>query len=162
MRKFKLIKTYPGSLELGAIRKDFDNPILSKYFTDYPEFWEEVIEPDFEILAFKQDSGITDLWTYFPGAGWSRNVNGHPATAPYTIDLVSSIENGIFKKDGNSLLVNPKKNHKQWAQHMKKLIENPNMIEDMGNRLYETVYPKYSLRKVSQDRVEFFKSIVKN
>jgi glycosyltransferase involved in cell wall biosynthesis len=93
-------------------------------------------------------------------AGFHKKAIIASETAPYTIDLVSSIENGIFKKDGNALLVNPKKNHKQWAQHMKKLIENPNMIEDMGNRLYETVYPKYSLRKVSQDRVEFFKSII--
>jgi hypothetical protein len=43
---------------------------------------------------------------------------------------------------------------------MKRLIENPNMIEDMGNRLYETVKDKYSLKNVSKDRVEFFKTII--
>ena len=47
------------------------------------------------------------------------------------------------------------------AQHMKRLIENPNMIEDLGNKLYETVKDKYALKKVSEDRVQFLKSIIK-
>lgn len=93
-------------------------------------------------------------------AGFHKKAIIASETNPYTLDLVNSLENGIFTKKGNSLLVNTKKNHKQWAQHMKKLIENPNMIEDLGNRLYETVKDKYSLKKVSKDRVEFFKSII--
>ena len=79
---------------------------------------------------------------------------------PYTIDLISAVDNGVFNKNGNSLLVNPKRNHKDWAKNMKRLIENPNMIEDLGERLYETLKDKYSLKKVCQDRVEFFKSII--
>ena len=43
---------------------------------------------------------------------------------------------------------------------MKLLIDNPNMVEDLGNRLYETVKDTYSLRKTCKDRVEFFKSII--
>jgi glycosyltransferase involved in cell wall biosynthesis len=76
------------------------------------------------------------------------------------MDLISAVDNGNFNSNGNALLVNPKRNHKDWAKHMKRLIDNPNMIEDMGNRLYETVKDKYSLRKTCQDRVEFFKSII--
>jgi glycosyltransferase involved in cell wall biosynthesis len=79
---------------------------------------------------------------------------------PYTLDLISAVDNGVFNKNGNALLVNPKRNHKDWAKNMKRLIENPNMIEDLGERLYETVKDKYSLKKVCQDRVEFFKSII--
>lgn len=79
---------------------------------------------------------------------------------PYNIDLISAVDNGVFNNNGNSLLVNSKRNHKDWAKHMKRLIENPNMIEDLGERLYETVKYKYSLKKVCQDRVEFFKSII--
>jgi hypothetical protein len=44
MKKFKLIKEYPGSVELGAIRSDCGTPFLTKYFTKYPEYWEEVVE----------------------------------------------------------------------------------------------------------------------
>jgi glycosyltransferase involved in cell wall biosynthesis len=80
---------------------------------------------------------------------------------PFTIDLISAVDEGKFNDKGNALLVGPKKNHKDWAKHMKRLVENPNMIEDLGNRLYETVKDTYSLKKVCKDRVEFFKSIIK-
>ena len=80
---------------------------------------------------------------------------------PFTIDLVSATNDGKFNDKGNALLVGTKRNHKDWAKHMKRLVESPNMIEDLGNRLYETVKDKYSLKKVCQDRVEFFKSIIK-
>ena len=79
---------------------------------------------------------------------------------PYTIDLISAVDNGVLNNKGNALLVNPKRNHKDWAKHMKRLIENPNMIEDLGNRLYETVKDKYALKNVCADRVQFLKSIV--
>jgi len=62
--------------------------------------------------------------------------------------------------DGNALLVHENKNHKLWAKYMKLLIENPNMVEDLGNKLYETVKDKYSLVTVSKNRTEFFKSII--
>jgi glycosyltransferase involved in cell wall biosynthesis len=80
---------------------------------------------------------------------------------PFTIDLISAVGEGKFNDKGNALLVGSKKNHKDWAKHMKRLVENPNMIEDLGNRLYETVKDTYSLKKVCKDRVEFFKSIIK-
>lgn len=79
---------------------------------------------------------------------------------PYDLDLISAIDNGKFNNNGNALLVDPNKNHKDWAKHMKRLIDNPNLIEDLGNRLYETVKDKFSMKKVCKDRVEFFKSIV--
>jgi len=79
---------------------------------------------------------------------------------PYTMDLISAVNEGKFNDAGNALIVSPRKNHKDWAKHMKRLIDNPNMIEDLGNRLYETVKDKYSLKKVCNDRVQFFKSIV--
>jgi glycosyltransferase involved in cell wall biosynthesis len=81
---------------------------------------------------------------------------------PYTLDLVSAVDQGVFNNKGNSLIVPPSRNHKDWAKQMKRLIDNPNMIEDLGNRLYETVKNKYSLKNVTQDRIEFFKSIINN
>jgi glycosyltransferase involved in cell wall biosynthesis len=95
-------------------------------------------------------------------AGFHKKALIASEVKPYTLDLISGISEGKFNGKGNSLLVSPKKNHKQWAQHMKKLIENPNMIEDLGNRLYETVKDKYSLKNVSKDRIQFFKSIINN
>jgi len=93
-------------------------------------------------------------------AGFHKKPIIASETSPYTIDLINAVDEGKFIDKGNALLVSPRKNHKQWAQHIKRLIENPNMIEDLGNRLYETVKDKYSLMKVSKDRVQFFKSIL--
>jgi glycosyltransferase involved in cell wall biosynthesis len=80
---------------------------------------------------------------------------------PYNTILVNAFDTGGgFNEKGNSLLVDPNKNHKQWDQHMKKLIENPSLVEQLGNNLYETVKDKYSLPNVCKDRIEFLKSII--
>ena len=93
-------------------------------------------------------------------AGFHKKALIASETEPYTLDLISAIDNGTYNNKGNALFVNPKRNHKDWAKHMKRLVENPNLIEDLGNRLYETVKDTYSLKKVCKDRVEFFKSII--
>ena len=93
-------------------------------------------------------------------AGFHKKALIASDTDPFTLDLLSAVNEGNFNDKGNALLVGTKKNHKDWARHMKRLVENPNMIEDLGNRLYETVKDTYSLKKVCQDRVEFFKSII--
>ncbi len=93
-------------------------------------------------------------------AGFHKKALIASETMPYTMDLISAVNEGKFNDAGNALIVSPRKNHKDWAKHMKRLIDNPNMIEDLGNRLYETVKDKYSLKKVCNDRVQFFKSIV--
>jgi glycosyltransferase involved in cell wall biosynthesis len=93
-------------------------------------------------------------------AGFHKKALIASDTDPFTLDLISAVDEGKFNDKGNALLVGTKKNHKDWARQMKRLVENPNMIEDLGNRLYETVKDTYSLKKVCQDRVEFFKSII--
>ena len=92
-------------------------------------------------------------------AGFHKKAVIASETQPYTLDLINAVDEGKFNDKGNSLLVNPRRNHKDWAKQMKRLIDNPNMIEDLGNRLYETVKDKYSLKNVCKNRVEFFKSI---
>lgn len=78
---------------------------------------------------------------------------------PYTIDLKHSLQNGNFV-DGNALLVDEHKNHSDWSKYIKKLINNPNMITDMGERLYETVKDTYDLRNVTRNRAEWYKTLV--
>ena len=78
---------------------------------------------------------------------------------PYTLDLKHCLKNGEYD-DGNALLVDEVRNHSDWAKHMEKLIKNPNMAKDMGERLYETVKDKYDLNFVTKDRAEFYKSIL--
>jgi len=78
---------------------------------------------------------------------------------PYTIDLKHCLQNGNFV-DGNALLVDENRNHSDWAKFIEKLLKNPNMVKDMGERLYETVKDKYDLNIVTKSRAEFYKSIL--
>ena len=78
---------------------------------------------------------------------------------PYSLDLKHCLKNGEFV-DGNALLVDEVRNHSDWAKYMEKLIKNPNMAKDMGERLYETVKNTYDLNIVTKDRAEFYKSIL--
>jgi glycosyltransferase involved in cell wall biosynthesis len=93
-------------------------------------------------------------------AGFYKKALIASNVGPYTIDLKHSLNNGNFV-DGNALLVNEHNNHSDWAKFTKKLVQNPNLIEDMGNRLYETVKDTYDLNKVTKDRSEFYKSLIK-
>jgi glycosyltransferase involved in cell wall biosynthesis len=79
---------------------------------------------------------------------------------PYTIDLKHSLQNGNFV-DGNALLVDKARNKSDWAKYMKKLIKNPSWVEDLGERLYETVNGTYDLTSVTKVRAELYKTLVK-
>jgi glycosyltransferase involved in cell wall biosynthesis len=79
---------------------------------------------------------------------------------PYTIDLKHCLKNGEFI-DGNAMLVDENRNHSDWSKYIEKLVKNPNLAKDMGERLYETVKDKYDLNIVTKTRAEFYKSIVK-
>ena len=79
---------------------------------------------------------------------------------PYTIDLNHTMKNGIFG-DGNALLVHENRNHSDWAKYIKTLVHNPNLITDLGERLYESVKDKYDLRNVTKTRASFYKSLIK-
>jgi glycosyltransferase involved in cell wall biosynthesis len=92
-------------------------------------------------------------------AGFYKKALIASEIGPYTIDLKHCLKNGNFV-DGNALLVDEHKNHSDWSKYVKKLIQNPNMITDMGERLYETVKDTYDLRNVTKNRAEWYKTLV--
>jgi glycosyltransferase involved in cell wall biosynthesis len=92
-------------------------------------------------------------------AGFYKKAIIASNVGPYTIDLKHSLQNGNFV-DGNALLVDEVRNG-DWSKYMKKLIDNPNWAYDLGQRLYETVKDTYDLNKVTKDRAELYKSLVK-
>lgn len=154
-------KTYLGTFTEGTYN-DINEPYrrrwtkeINTYATNYNTF-DVSLAPlvDSVFNANKSQLKIIE-------AGFFKKAIIASDVDPFTIDLISAVDEGKFNDKGNALLVGSKKNHKDWAKHMKRLVESPNMIEDLGNRLYETVKDTYSLKKVCQDRVEFFKSIIK-
>jgi hypothetical protein len=76
---------------------------------------------------------------------------------PYTIDLKNILDKGgKIDENGNALLVDSVKNHKQWAKYIKLLVENPEILEKMKVNLYNTVKDKYSIETVCKERVKTY------
>lgn len=84
MKSYKLIKTYPGSPELGTIEEPVHNNVHmmsnGRYgydFSKHKEFWEPVVEKDYEILevitnngkfiekVYNQDATIEPYWKIY-------------------------------------------------------------------------------------------------
>jgi glycosyltransferase involved in cell wall biosynthesis len=92
-------------------------------------------------------------------AGFYKKALIASDVGPYTIDLKHAVNQGSFV-DGNALLVDKKRNHSDWVKNIKLLVNNPNMIQDLGERLYETVKDVYDLNNVTKTRAEFYKSLI--
>lgn len=91
MRKFKLIKEYPGSIVVGSIEECGNQYIIDKHYS-MKEFWQEIIEKDYEILSFKcKHTG--DLWIEDYDMGkWYFSRRGN-ITAPYMLKKMLIHEN---------------------------------------------------------------------
>jgi len=79
---------------------------------------------------------------------------------PYQIDCLNAYERGgTFNNKGNSLLVDESKNHKLWHQHIRRLVKNPSLVEDLGEKLYESVQ-KYHIKAVTQKRAQIYRELI--
>jgi glycosyltransferase involved in cell wall biosynthesis len=87
---------------------------------------------------------------------------------PYKIDLVdanikgSKNEPTTFNPEANAYLVDSVKNHKQWYDSIKKLINNPEQIEILATNLHNTVKNTYSITAVTEKRRELYLDLLKN
>ena len=72
--------------------------------------------------------------------------------APYMLDCIDK---------QNAFLIPQKKAKKMWAKQIVKLVNEPNLREDMGMKLYETVHRKYNLERVTKFRAEIYKKYLK-
>lgn len=80
---------------------------------------------------------------------------------PYQLDLVPMIEKGgNINENGNALLVDSSKNHKQWAKYITKLVKDREMVKKLQENLHNTVKDKYSLKTVCEQRVKFYMELI--
>ena len=152
------LKTYTK----GSFEGELDQPYVRRWTMDINKYANNYNYFDVSLAPLvKSDFNVNKSQLKVIEAGFHKKAIIASEENPYLIDLISSIEKGGgINPKGNSLLVSSNKNHKQWYQQMKRLINNPNMVTDLGEKLYETVKDKYSLSTVSKNRVEFFKSII--
>ena len=94
-------------------------------------------------------------------AGFYKKALIASEVGPYTIDLIHCLKNGEFNEEGNAILIPENRNHSDWSKAIKKLVQNPEMIKELGERLYNTVKDKYDLNVVTKNRAEWYKTLVK-
>jgi glycosyltransferase involved in cell wall biosynthesis len=145
-------QSYPNELDEAYVRV-WTKPVTS-YAKNYSKF-DVSLSPIKNTMFNRMKSQLKVI-----EAGFYKKALIASDLGPYTIDLKHCLKNGEFV-DGNALLVNENRNHSDWAKFIEKLVKNPNLAKDMGERLYETVKDKYDLNIVTKTRSEFYKSIIK-
>jgi len=79
---------------------------------------------------------------------------------PYTLDLKPmNLFGGQIDREGNAMLVDESKNHKDWARCVTKLANEPELVSILSNNLTKDICGKYSLESVSKERANFYKTI---
>ena len=80
---------------------------------------------------------------------------------PYKIDLKNAIKfGGGFEEDGNGILIDTTKNHKDWYSSIKKLIQNPDVVKQLQENLHNTIKDTYSLDKVTEQRRNLYLNLL--
>lgn len=80
---------------------------------------------------------------------------------PYTIDTIPLIEKGgKINPEGNAILIDESKNHKDWAKAVTTLVYHPELIVTLRENLAKTIKPKYNMETLSHERAEFYKKLI--
>ena len=95
-------------------------------------------------------------------AGFHKKAIIAEDLGPYQIDIKkANLFGGEWDATGNGILIEPKKNQgKDWAKYIKKLIENPDLVTQLSENLYNTVKDTYSMDKVTEDRKNLYLKLV--
>lgn len=127
VKKYRLIILYPGSPELGSIYEPLigsnsvyknshkDNRCINKNnILNHPEYWEEVIEKDYEILSFrhkgsnyiwKNDLQLKDTFCIIDGKApftSLKEINKYPKV--YEIYSVKRLRDGVVFTIGDNVI----------------------------------------------------------
>jgi glycosyltransferase involved in cell wall biosynthesis len=98
----------------------------------------------------------------FIEAGFTRTAVIATNYGPYTIGSKNMMEfGGELNQEGNCILIDDRKKHKDWRKAIIKLVNNPELIKVLQDNMYEHVKDKYDIRNVTKDRAEWYKVIIK-
>ena len=98
----------------------------------------------------------------FVEAGFTKTAIVCSDFGPYHL-----VGNSMFKKygevdeSGNCVLIDPSKKHKDWSKTIKKLVQNPELIDLLKNNLHKFAIENYNLDDVTAKRAEWYHKIVK-
>ena len=129
------------------VEKKNDVIVIPVIVTESPES----SETHFNVLIYRRKEHQIELFEPH-GAMYKRDID-------QSIVIWRNIDKYIDAL--NAMLVDEFDNVHGWAKYLEKLIKNPNLVKDMGERLYETVKDQYDLNNVTKERAEFYKSLIK-
>jgi len=79
---------------------------------------------------------------------------------PYQIDVKNAYQfGGGWDVNGNGILIETNKNHKDWYKFIKKLILEPELVQQLSENLHNTVKNLYSVEAVSDSRRDLYKKL---
>jgi len=137
-----------------SYRRVWTKPITT-YATNYNLF-DISIAPLKETMFNKVKSQLKVI-----EAGFHKKALIAQDFGPYQIDLVNIFEKGgKVNENGNAILIPSEKNHKEWTRSMKRLYENPELVEILSENLFNTVNSRYHMDVVTKNRSDFYKKIV--
>lgn len=81
---------------------------------------------------------------------------------PYTINLKHIFnKGGETNEDGNAILIDRKKCHKDWVKYVTKIVNNKELLKTLQKRLHDSICNEFDLRNITQKRCEFYKKVNK-
>jgi glycosyltransferase involved in cell wall biosynthesis len=83
-------------------------------------------------------------------------------SGPYTIGSVNFFEKGgTINENGNCILVDNRKAHKDWSKAIDKLVKNPKYIDMLKNNMNKHIMENYNLDTITKERARWYKEICK-
>jgi glycosyltransferase involved in cell wall biosynthesis len=80
----------------------------------------------------------------------------------YKTHLTNAYESGgTINTEANALLVDPKKNHKEWFKFIKKMVMDQTVLPSLGDNLNNIVKNKYSIEDTTEIRKKYYEKVVK-
>ena len=156
----EFLKKYIKGLD-DQFENDFYRRFWTKDVQNYAKHYENVDV----LLAPLKDNEFNSVKSFlkFTECGFTDTAIIASNFGPYTLCGTPYIEKGgKVNPDGDCLLVEPSKNHKQWAKYIKYLVENPEVIDILKHNLSKNQRERYSMEKICKDRVELYRERIKN
>jgi glycosyltransferase involved in cell wall biosynthesis len=80
---------------------------------------------------------------------------------PYQIDVTNALEyGGGIDMTANGILIDARKNHKDWYTAIKKLVTNPELVKTLQDNLHDSIVNEYCINKVTEDRRNLYHSLI--
>ena len=130
----------------------FDKPYRRLWGRDIQTYGELYNEIDVAIVPLKENNfNACKSELKIVEAGWMKKAVICSRVSPYQ----QWIKHGV-----NGILVNPSRNNIDWFVAIRRMALNPNMAEDMGAALHETIKENFDIDKHNRTRADLYKSLI--